>query len=165
MKNEALLVGIGELVSIDWCPIGGGIVSRTKAPGKKWLAWYGDSNQGDLIIASMVRRRTGVRVADGRHTKFHAAPVQELAEIEWDEPNRKTLTPVGLCCAVRYRIPEGMPSNKSGNDWQHDFGEKVPGVMRHADRYKPFLSRDSHGGLFIVRRAGNDYRLDTWLRG
>ncbi len=159
------LVGIGELIDIDWQALGGGVVQRTKVPKGKWLAWRGDPNTGDLIIATMVRRKTGKRMDDARHRRFHDAEVAELAEVEWDKPAKGTLTPVGYCCAVRYRIPPGMPSNKADNDWRHEFGEAQPGVIRRGNQWKPWLSRDRNGGLFIVRRAGNDYRLDEWLRG
>lgn len=158
------LVGIGLFIDVDWSELGSSVVHRTKVPADRWLAWRGDPETGDLVVATF-HRQTGTRADDDRHQRFHDAPVSELAEVSWDPPQGRTLRPVGLCHAVRYRIPDGMASNKAGSDWRHAFGEAEPGVVRHENRWKPWLSRDARGGLYFVRRSGNDYRLDNWLRG
>jgi hypothetical protein len=166
--SKPALVGIGQLVDLDFASLAApAAVHRVRFPASKWLAWRGDPDTGTLCIVSMLRRRGGTvsqRAAD-LHREFHNADITDLADVAWHPPVKGTLTPVGLCHAVRYRIPSGMVSDKTGSDWRHTFGESDPGVIRHDPRYKPWISRDASGAIYIVRRPGNDFRISDWLYG
>lgn len=77
------------------------------------------------------------------------------------------LAKVGLVKSLTYEVPTRIRSpEKNRYRWHHAFGDTGhKGGDTYPERVMPALLRDARGNLFIKRRPGNIFTVDTWLRG
>lgn len=159
------LLGIGTLSSLE-VEVSGR--ARTiKTPGK-WLGWEPKARK--FHICRVLRRAT----ADGitanvrsAHRRFHQEAPRKALLVDAPAP-KGALRLVGLLRALVYRVPSRMVLSPEKNPyaWHHAFGDTGhKGGTTYPDRVKPHLCKDSAGNLFICRRKGNIFTVDTWLRG
>ena len=140
--------------------------TRTLTLRNRWLAWE-PGKRCFHICTPKGRQGTalppGVRAA---HRRFHQADSQAALLADVPSPVGR-LTQVGLLKAVVYRVPHQVRSpEKNPYAWHHAFGDTGhKGGDNYPDRVMPALLRDAKGNLFIKRRKGNIFRVDTWLRG
>jgi hypothetical protein len=163
----AALVGIGHFVLVRYVDNAG--VERDALPeraGVWWFAWHGDPIKGSLVV---VRADDGGAVstdatrAAATHRRFHDAAPDRWLAATWSPPRGGIV--IGQACAVRYRIPAGVRSNKAGDDWHHAFGDFGNGDDRSGDpQYRPALVKDRRGFLYFRRLRGNRYHLSDWMR-
>jgi hypothetical protein len=66
-----------------------------------------------------------------------------------------------------YEVPQTVRSpGKNPYQWHHAFGDTGhKGGKAYSTAVMPWLARDSKGNLFFVRRQGNIFNVDSWLRG
>jgi hypothetical protein len=160
------LLGIGTLSSLE--VENGGKVTKVNCSGR-WLAWEPKARK--FHICKPQRQRAG---ADGlspaikaAHKKFHSETARKALIADVPTPQGK-LKPLGLLRSLVYRVPSRMVISPEKNPyaWHHAFGDTGhKGGAQYPDRVKPQLCRDAKGNLFITRRKGNIFTVDTWLRG
>jgi hypothetical protein len=165
-RVQGSLLGIGTLNGLE-IEVGGH--TRTiKTPGR-WLAWEPKARK--FHICKPVRRQP---TADGidasvrkAHKKFHQEAPRKAMVVDAPAP-RGRLRPLGLLKSLVYRVPSKMVISPEKNPyaWHHAFGDTGhKGGDKYPDRVKPQLCKDDAGNLFICRRKGNIFTVDTWLRG
>jgi hypothetical protein len=101
------------------------------------------------------------------HKRFHAAP-PKAGTYRVEAPDTAGgLTDVGLLRALVYEVPQDIRSpDKNRYQWHHAFGDTGhKGGSSYPERVMPALKRTRSGDYVIVRRPGNIFRVDTWLRG
>lgn len=165
-RLQGSLLGVGTLHGLE-VEVGGR--SRTiKTPGK-WLAWEPKGRR--FHICTLVQRRQGAEgLADAvakAHRKFHGQAPRATAVVDAPSPVGKLET-LGLLRALVYKVPSKLVLSPEKNPyaWHHAFGDTGhKGGTTYPDRVKPQLCRDRAGNLFICRRKGNIFTVDTWLRG
>lgn len=165
-------VGLGELVALTFRADASGKVRTLRAPGR-WLAWMGDRDRGDLVVVRPSRERSSAAGAvppreRAAHRRFHGAAPAGVRWVAW-RPRPASATRLGLVVSVTYHVPPSVRSPRKQVvpepiDYTHSFGDHGGGKVDPSDRFKPELWTDARGGLWIVRRRGNAYRLDRWLR-
>jgi hypothetical protein len=171
-RPPAQLTAIGHFVSLTFRSDTKAERSiRAKHGQHYWLAWKGDPDTGDLII---VKPGPRVRVSGADlapHHRFHGADPAAWESVSWSPP-RQPLERLGFVTAITYRVPDRkMPSNKNGGaeaptDYVHNFGDFGAGDDRSTDkRLHPAVAVGGDGTVYIMRRAGNAYRLGDWLYG
>lgn len=164
MGSKALL-GIGLLTSLEILDPKTGRTTTRIVRGK-WLAW--DTGRRAFHICT-VKGRAGQGLPAGvakAHRRFHAA--NPRATVAADVPaSAGGEQQVGLVKALTYRVPQQVESpEKNPHLWHHAFGDTGhKGGDAYPQRVMPALVRDRAGNLFIRRRPGNIFRVDTWLRG
>lgn len=165
------LLYIGKLKKIELVNPKTG--KRGVVPGRRLagmiLCW--DKSKNNFVIGHSAKHssqslgsvKPGVRKA---HQKFHGAEASRTITAEYEVPVGK-VTPIALIDALVYEVPRKVKSpTKNGYLWHHKFGDtKHSGNSDKGTKVMPYLASDSRGNLFIVRRPGNIYTVDSWLRG
>lgn len=165
MAGPHALLGIGTLSELEvFNPATKR--STTMRLRNRWLAW--DTKRRAFHICVPKSRKANPLPAGvlKAHRKFHSAA--SGAALMADVPNPiGTLKQVGLLKALVYHVPSQVRSpEKNTYAWHHAFGDTGhKGGATYPERVMPALMRDSKGNLFIKRRKGNIFRVDTWLRG
>ena len=159
------LLGIGTLTGLEILDPATGRTRRMGFRGK-WLAW----NPGQKCFhICVVKSRAAQALPPSLakiHRRFHDA--DPGAAVAVDVPaSSGGETQVGLVKALTYRVPRQVKSpEKNPYVWHHAFGDTGhKGGDAYPQKVMPALVRDSRGNLFIRRRPGNIFRVDTWLRG
>lgn len=161
---EGSLVGLGTLESLE--VLSGGRVRKMGMRGR-WLGWDTGKRRFAIcrVVSSAAGRRLGASTVKA-HRRFHnEAPTSAVVADVPDPVGR--LTQVGLVKALTYVVPRRINSpEKNPYRWHHAFGDTGhKGGNAYPERVMPALMRDARGNLFIKRRPGNIFRVDTWLRG
>ncbi len=132
----------------------------------RWLAWEPGRRKFHVCT---VRGSTAARVPGNiarAHQRFHGVPPQGnplLADAPTPSGPVRTL---GLAEALVYTVPRKINSpGKNPHIWHHAFGDTGHKGGTYSQRVMPALATDSKGNLFFIRRKGNIFRVDNWLRG
>ena len=163
--GEKALLGIGHLTGLEILDPKTGRVTKKTLRGK-WLAW--DTARRAFHICTARKSAGGSLPASIRkaHRKFHAAESRSavLADVPASAGGEQQ---IGLIKALTYRVPPKVNSpEKNPYHWHHAFGDTGhKGGDSYPEKVMPALVRDRRGNLFIRRRPGNIFRVDTWLRG
>lgn len=160
------LLGIGTLHGLE--VESGGRVKKVATPGL-WLAWEPRARKFHICKPKAQKAgATGLSPAiKAAHKKFHNEAARKTLVADVPTP-KGTLRSLGLLKSLVYRVPSRMVLSPEKNPyaWHHAFGDTGhKGGDRYPDRVKPQLCRDDAGNLFICRRKGNIFTVDTWLRG
>lgn len=139
---------------------------RIIRPRNRWLAWDPKRQAFHICIS---RGLTNERVPSSivkLHRKFHRAAPSKARRAFAPDPTGR-LVQVGLLKALTYTVPRAIFSpEKNPYNWHHAFGDTGHrGGSEYPERVMPALMKDAKGNLFIKRRKGNIFRVDTWLRG
>ena len=158
------VLGIGRLTSLDiFNPATGSSAVRTVRG--KWLGW--NPGKRAFVICKVVKRNPG-RVSpkiEKAHKKFHLAPSSGSFVIDAPAIVGK-LKQVGLVKALTYDVPDQVKSpSKNRAHWHHAFGDTGHKGGHYTPKVMPALCRDDKGNMFICRRKGNIFTVDSWLRG
>lgn len=157
-------LGVGRLTSLELLNPNTGKVSTKRISGK-WLSW--SPRKRAFIICTVVKRNPQ-RVSgaiERAHRRFHSAPSSGSFVIDAPSPCGP-LRQVGLIKALTYFTPDSIKSpSKNKAHWHHAFGDTGHKGGVYTPKVMPALCRDSKGNLFIKRRAGNIFTVDSWLRG
>jgi hypothetical protein len=163
---QGSLLGIGTLSSLE--VENKGKVTRVSCSGR-WLAW--EPRARKFHICKPQRQRAGAAglspAIKTAHRKFHGEVASKALVADVPTP-RGRLKSLGLLRSLVYRVPSRMVLSPEKNPyaWHHAFGDTGhKGGAKYPDRVKPQLCRDDAGNLFICRRKGNIFTVDTWLRG
>lgn len=157
------MLTIGTLLELDIVPKGKGRAKKHHLRNK-YLLWDGRN----LHIA----KRTGKSSAKlngniaKKHKKFHNAPAN--GTMAGEIPDQVgALKEIGLIKGLTYGVPRSIKSpGKNPYRWNHVFGDTGhKGGTHYPKKVMPVLMIDEADNLFIKRRKGNIFRVDTWLRG
>lgn len=149
---------LGKLVSIE-------IKDGKKMSFRnKWLCWDGRN----LLIATVKSGKAKAKLdskSAARHKRFHGE--SSVGAMLGDIPDKVgKVTEVGLVEALTYTVPRKIKSpEKNPYHWHHAFGDTGHRGGKYPDKVMPMLVKDEAGNLFIQRRKGNIYRVDSWIRG
>jgi hypothetical protein len=159
------ILGIGRLSNIELVDPTTGRTSTRKTPGK-WLGW--DPTKRQFLICT-VKGRSAARLPAHvvrAHRRFHDhAPASGGRLVDAPSPVG-TCAQVALIKALSYFVPKQVVSpGKNPFGWHHAFGDTGHKGGTYTAKVMPALVRDSRGNLFIKRRKGNIFTVDTWLRG
>lgn len=164
-------LGIGRLTSLELLNPSTG-KTTTKAVRGKYLAWRPKAKA--FTICTIIRRnnpQSRLSPAIQRsHKKFHLAPSRRALVINSPEP-KGSLRQVALIKALTYftpsaDAPDGIHSpSKNNAHWHHAFGDTGHRGGTYTPKVMPALCVDSAGNMFIRRRKGNIFTVDSWLRG
>jgi hypothetical protein len=163
------VLGVGRLTSLELLDPQSGR-SRTKSVRGKYLAWRPKARAFTICT---IKRKAAQKVSaavERAHRKFHLAPSRRALVIERPEPVGE-LKQLGLIKALTYFTPnpsatDGINSpSKNNAHWHHAFGDTGHRGGTYTPKVMPALCRDKRGNLFICRRKGNIFTVDSWLRG
>ena len=158
-------IGLGKLTSLEVLNPQTGRATMRKC-GAKWLAW--DPSHKRFVICNARGRATGTLPPNitKAHRRFHNAAARSAVTVEFPEPVG-AMTQIGLVRALTYSVPKTVKSpEKNRYLWHHAFGDTGhAGGDHYPQKVMPALMRDAKGNLFIKRRPGNIFTVDTWLRG
>jgi len=158
------VLGVGRLTSLELLSPDSGKVTVKRVAGK-WLGWQ--PRKRAFVICSVVKRNPGkVSPAIERaHRKFHLAPSSGSFVIN-TPAKAGALRQIALIKALTYDVPAQVKSpSKNKAHWHHAFGDTGHKGGVYTAKVMPALCRDSKGNLFICRRKGNIFTVDSWLRG
>lgn len=168
MAAHGALLGIGTLHELEVLDPATKRVRRISAGGR-WLGW--DTQRRQFLLArtaprqssSTARLPTAVAKA---HRRFHGAASRRALVVDVPRPQGR-LRQLGLLKALVYRVPKQVRSpGKNPYAWHHAFGDTGhQGGDTYPERVMPAVCVDQQGNLFIRRRKGNIFRVDSWLRG
>ncbi len=178
MASKGVVLGIGRLLSLEILDPKTGRTRKQTIRGK-WLAWM--PKKRAYCIVRVLGRHTGfASIGTGQgtvanalkniraaHAKFHQAPPKNVVKVDVPEA-RGALQHIGLVKALVYDVPRGSIRSPGKNPyhWHHAFGDVGhQGGGDYPTKVMPALVRDRAGNLFIKRRPGNIFTVDTWLRG
>jgi hypothetical protein len=159
------ILGIGRLLALHLVDPTTGRTTTRKTPGT-WLGWDTTTRQF-LLCKPKGRSRAPLpsRVVRA-HRRFHAhdpASGGRLVEVPTPIGRRQQ---IALIKALDYFVPKQVISpDKNPFGWTHAFGDTGHKGGTYTAKVMPALVRDSRGNLFIKRRKGNIFTVDTWLRG
>lgn len=158
-------LGVGRLTSLELLNPQTGKTSVRRISGK-WLAWRPKSKA--FVICRVVKRsqaRLSPRI-EKAHRKFHLAPSSGSPKvIDAPEPSGD-LRQIALLKALTYLVPNEVRSpSKNNSHWHHAFGDTGHKGGKYTPKVMPALCVDRKGNLFIRRRKGNIFTVDSWLRG
>ncbi len=178
MAAKGAVLGVGRLLSLTVLDQKTGRTSTIR-PAKRWLAWA-VKKRTYCICRVLAPRRidTSGFVGTGQkfpklpaevraaHAKFHAAAPRGAMAVDVPTPSGP-LRLIGLVSALVYDVPHSIRSpEKNKFHWHHAFGDTGhKGGDTYSTRVMPALMKDRKGNLFIRRRPGNIFTVDTWLRG
>jgi len=163
------VLGVGRLTSLELFDPQSNR-SRTKTIRGKYLAWRPTARA--FAICTIVKK-SAAKVSpaiERAHRKFHLAPSRRALVINRPEPVGK-LKQLGLIKALTYFTPnpgalDGINSpSKNNAHWHHAFGDTGHRGGTYTPKVMPALCSDERGNLFIRRRKGNIFTVDSWLRG
>lgn len=160
------LLGIGRLARLEVVQPGAkDNPPRVIKPRNVWLAW--DTGRRAFCIGRLVRKAKGAKVPSAlakRHAKFHNAEPSGMSVLDVPNPGRG-LKMVGLLKALVYTVPKHIRSpEKNRYIWHHAFGDTGHKGGDYPESVMPALKTDGKN-WFIVRRPGNIFNVDEWLRG
>ncbi len=176
MAAKGAVLGVGRLLSVTVLNPKTGRTTIIK-PAKRWLAWA-VKKKTYCICRVLGRIDTSALVGTGQpfpklpadvraaHAKFHAAAPRGSLKVDVPTPSGP-LRLVGLVSALVYDVPRSVRSpEKNRYHWHHAFGDTGhKGGDQYPLKVLPALMKDRKGNLFIRRRPGNIFTVDTWLRG
>ncbi len=166
MASKGAVLGIGRLLSLEILDPKTGRTRKQTIRGK-WLVWIPGSRRFGIapILKQHVAGKLPSNVAKA-HRRFHSAAPSTASLVDVPTPTGK-MTQLGLVKALVYDVPRSLRSpEKNPYHWHHAFGDTGHnGGDRYPTRVMPALVRDRAGHLFIKRRPGNIFTVDTWLRG
>ncbi len=170
------LLGIGYLTSLEVLDAKTGRARTVKPRGKLWLGWLTSAkNYRVCTVAKNGQTKfsrehlvgTGMAPAVVRaHRRFHQAPPRGAITVDMPDPSGP-LKQLGLLKALTYSVPKKVKSpDKNRYLWRHAFGDTGhKGGDTYPTKVMPALMQDAKGNLFIKRRPGNIFTVDSWLRG
>ena len=165
MGGRGALLGLGTLHQLEVLDPKTKRV-RSLYVRNKWLAW--DPKRRAFHICRLVRAAAGRGLGGvaALHRRFHEAGPSRAVVVDVPTP-AGAIRQMGLLRALTYRVPKKTKSpGKNPYTWHHAFGDTGhQGGDKYPERVMPALLCDSKGNLFIQRRPGNIFRVDTWLRG
>lgn len=158
------VLGVGRLTSLELLNPDTDMVTVKRVTGK-WLGWL--PRKRAFVICKVVKRNPGKvsSAIERAHRKFHLAPssgsfVADVPAISGG------LKQVGLIKALTYDVPDHVKSpSKNRAHWHHAFGDTGHKGGTYTPKVMPALCRDAKGNIFICRRKGNIFTVDSWLRG
>ncbi len=166
MTSSGAVLGVGRLLSLEVLDPSTGR-TRTIRPSKRWLGWaVGKKSYCICRVLKPAKIQKLPAAILAAHRKFHQAPSRGAMMVDVPSPAGK-LAQVGLVKALVYDVPRSIRSpGKNPYHWHHAFGDTGhKGGDSYPTKLLPALMRDSNGNLFIKRRPGNIFTVDTWLRG
>jgi hypothetical protein len=157
---------IGKLTHLEIIQPGGS-GRRTIRLKNRWLAW--DAGRRCFHICKVTgRANTNPTGAVAKaHRRFHAtAPSAGTFRAEVPDTTGG-LVDVGLLRSLVYEVPQVVKSpGKNRYHWHHAFGDTGhKGGSDYPEKVLPMLKKTRSGEYVIVRRVGNIFKVDTWLRG
>ncbi len=165
MGRPVPCVGLGTLDALEIIPEGEQEPRMLRFRGE-WLAW--DPTKRRFLIGKpgAVRKAALPKQILTMHRRFHESAPQSVRVAKAPDPVGK-LRQVALVKALTYRVPRSVRSpGKNPYTWHHAFGDTGhKGGDTYPRRVMPALMMDTKGNIFIHRRPGNIFRVDTWLRG
>ncbi len=157
------ILGIGRLLELE--VLQNGRVRKMRLKGR-WLAW--EPGKRCFHVCRPKGRASGSldSSVSKAHRRFHQAAARGAMCADVPEMSGE-LRDLGLVKALVYDVPASVRSpGKNPYQWHHAFGDTGhKGGDSYPEKVMPALKRDKRGNLFIVRRPGNIFRVDTWLRG
>lgn len=159
------ILGVGRLIALRLVDPNTGKKSILTTPGK-WLGWNPTARQ---FLICVPKGKTTKRLPPHivrAHRRFHDhAPAAGAKLVEAPSPVGKCQQ-VALIHRLDYYVPDEVISpEKNQSGWKHKFGDVGHKGGTYTAKVMPALVRDSRGNLFIKRRKGNIFTVDTWLRG
>lgn len=180
MAAKGAVLGVGRLLSLEVLDPKTGR-TKTIRPSKRWLAWM--PKKRAYCIVRVLGKPTGLgnfalvgtgqrtvaealKLITPAHARFHQAKPKTVVRVDVPTPKGK-LQQVGLVKALVYDVPRTVRSpEKNPHHWHHAFGDTGhKGGDHYPLKVLPALMKDRAGNLFIRRRPGNIFTVDTWLRG
>lgn len=155
-----MLLGIGRLVSLEVLRPDGRVTEMR--PRQKWLAW--DGRRFHIVSRRAKRNAPLAEKVQRMHRRFHRANPSSTYEVDCPAP-QGPLREVGLVKALIYDSSDINSPSKQKYHWHHAFGDTGHKGGEYPTKVMPALKQDARGNLFIVRRPGNIFRVDEWLRG
>lgn len=155
-----MLLGIGRLVSLEVLGDDGRV--RVLPMRGRWLAW--DGRRFHIVERRAKRSAALPARTKAMHRRFHRADPRGAYEVVSPDPVNP-LRQVGLLKALTYDSSDIDSPSKQKYHWHHAFGDTGHKGGSYPTRVMPALKADAKGNLFIVRRPGNIFRVDEWLRG
>jgi len=157
-------LGVGRLTSLELLDPQSGRAS-VKRISNKWLGWLPAKRA--FVICRVVKRNPA-KVSSSierAHRRFHSAPSSGSYVVDVPTPSG-ALRQIALIKALTYMVPNDIKSpSKNKAHWHHAFGDTGHNGGTYTPRVMPALCRDAKGNLFIKRRKGNIFTVDSWLRG
>ncbi len=164
-RARGSLVGLGTLESLEVIQPGSTRVDVLRARNC-WLGW--DPTHRRFAFCRVVGKTTKTLSPRVRkaHRRFHTEAPSSTVVADVPAPAGR-LRQVGLVKALTYIVPRRVNSpEKNPYRWHHAFGDTGhKGRGDYPERVMPALMRDAKGELFIKRRPGNIFNIDTWVRG
>ncbi len=159
------ILGVGRLLGLTLVDPTSGKISKRRTPGT-WLGWDPRTRQ---FLLCKPRGRSSAKLPPHvvrAHQRFHAhAPAAGAKLVEAPSPVG-TCRQIALIKGLDYFVPKQVVSpDKNPYGWTHAFGDVGHKGGTYTAKVMPALVRDSKGNLFIKRRKGNIFTVDTWLRG
>lgn len=161
-----MLLGLGNLTLLEVVP-----ATNPQAPAKRitlhkrLLGW--DKGRKAFHVCRRVRRISPSKLPAAvirAHQEFHHTAPSGCDLVDLPSPKGK-LRVVGLLKALAYVVPKSVKSpGKNGYIWHHTFGDTGHKGGKYPPRVMPLLKTDGKN-YFIVRRKGNIFNVDEWLRG
>jgi hypothetical protein len=158
----------------------------------RWLVWD-TKRRAFYVTRGRDDQRVDARLppaVTAAHRRFHRAAPRNVYRIMVPVSPRGGARALGLIKSLVYVVPKRLVSpGKNGYRWHHALGDtgheahqarqggqRYPRFHRFGDeeglhhidyptKVMPALLKDRHGDLFIKRRPGNIFTVDTWLRG
>lgn len=166
MAVRGAVIGLGRLLRLDVLDQKTG-KNRVERIRGKWLVWIPGKRRfgiGALVKRNVLSRLPATVVK--AHRRFHESNPRTVSIIDVPEP-RGVLQQIGLVRALVYDVPHAVKSpGKNKFHWHHAFGDTGhKGGKEYPTKVMPALMKDRAGNLFIKRRPGNIFTVDTWLRG
>lgn len=162
---QGSLLGIGVLTTMEVLNERTGKTRTIRVSGR-WIGW--NPSRRCFHICRVQQRATGRLPPQvvALHRKFHQARPSGAFTVDVPTP-AGPLREVGLLKSLIYEVPPAVRSpGKNRYQWHHAFGDTGhKGGSNYPTKVMPALRVDARGNYFIVRRPGNIFRVDTWLRG
>ena len=167
MSRETVgpLVGLGQAYELCFLRAGASKPERVGFPADRWWGWDGSPSTGTLVLVHLQTSASRVPFGHARdmHTRFHGEEPSD-GWIVSAPPVARPLRVIGLVISLAYDA-RGRSRTKGDKPYRHQFGDFGNGDVRTDDKYLPALAFDASDRLRVVRRPGNRYSLDDWLRG
>ena len=164
---DTFFEGLGLLKAIEIVDPNSGRTALLR-PAKSWLGY--DRKKKAFLICRAKRKTTRrpPPAIERAHRRFHGAASNGSLIVT--NPTLKSANKpriLGLLKALVYDVPNSVKSpTKNRSHWHHLFGDTGhSGKNKYSYKVMPLLIRDKKGNLFIKRRKGNIFTVDTWLRG
>lgn len=172
MTPRRMLLTLGRLKSLTILTSPDTGETETIRPHDQWLAWEASKRRFHICtvmgyVSDEVPLTANVRSVLKAHKKFHASGASAQPFIaECPTPPRGAMYTLGVVKSLIYTVPKHIVSPiKNKYLWDHQFGDVGhKGGGNYPESVMPFLRTDGKH-LFIVRRPGNIFTVDKWIRG